>query len=76
VRHPWLNPGEDLHAEEPASESGQLPLPLPEPEEARRMTRELLARIERDRQPARPVPWLLPLPEPAPRRERSASRVR
>jgi hypothetical protein len=51
------------------SAAGQLPLPLPDPEEARRMTAELLDRIERDRQPAKPVPWLLPLGEP-PRKRR------
>jgi hypothetical protein len=43
--------------------AGQLPLPLPDAEEARRLTRELLDRIEHDRRPARPVPWMLPLPE-------------
>jgi hypothetical protein len=35
-------------------------LPMPDPEEARRLTRELLDRIVRDRRSAR-VPWQLPL---------------
>jgi hypothetical protein len=36
---------------------------MPDPQEARRLTAEMLDRIERDRKPARPVPWQLPLPE-------------
>jgi hypothetical protein len=52
----------------PGPPPDQLPLPTPDPEEAARLTADLFDRLTRDRQPARPTPWLLPLPEPVQRR--------
>jgi hypothetical protein len=48
----------------PPPDIDQQPLPMPDPEEAARPTRELLDRLKRNREPARPTPWLLPIEMP------------